>query len=151
MICVPILLFWCLISHTVTTRSARLYKRSIWNLSSFFFEVRRSKQYVVGKIHEKCQHAGMFKAKSFESKPQPGIETVLGQCFEQPSGAAFFNHPQVRLDIFCLRILSIINLNPQTIIYLLCLRIFVPCFFCIVIKMPKSIYKHWSSPFFLER
>ena len=42
----------------------------------------------------------MFKAKPFESKPQPGIETVLRQGFEQPSGAAFFNDPQVRLDIF---------------------------------------------------
>ncbi len=42
----------------------------------------------------------MFKAKPFESKPQPGIETVLRQGFEQPSGAAFFDDPQVRLDIF---------------------------------------------------
>ena len=72
------------------------------DLKSFiiFFKVRRSKQYVVGKIHEKCQHAGMFKAKPFESKSQPGIETVLRQSLEQSAGAAFFDDPQVRLDIF---------------------------------------------------
>ena len=51
------------------------------------------KQYVVGKIHDKRQHAGMFKAKPFESKTQPGIETVFRQGFEQPTRAAFFDDP----------------------------------------------------------
>jgi hypothetical protein len=72
------------------------------DLKSFiiFFKIRRSKQYIVGEIHDERQHAGMFKAKPFESKPQPRIETVLRQGFKQPSGAAFFDDPQVRLDIF---------------------------------------------------
>ena len=50
------------------------------------------------------------------------------------------NNPQSKIKIFCFRILSIIKLNPQPIIYLFCLRSFALYIFLPYKPAPQPAY-----------